>query len=239
MSKRRKPKTAVELVAELNQDRAYLERMAVKRQEHSERFGDAKSQITPVVTELRGIGYDVVSLDQLRRSGKEYRNAVPILIAWLDRVENPRAKEAIVHSLSFRWAKEAHEGLLHEFNKAPPSEELGLKWAIGNALSVLADEEILDALVELSLDSRHGRAREMIVEALGNVRNSRSIETLLKCLEDDQVAGHAVLALGRLRAVEALDRLNSFLEHPKPWIRDAAAKAIKQIMGEGSEKTSE
>jgi len=95
-------------------------------------------------------------------------------------------------------------------------------WSIGNTLSIVASDDILDDLVDLSLDPNQGRAREMIVEAWGPIRRSRSIKTLAQCLKDEQVAGHAVVALSIIRSVEALGLLEPFLHHPKPWIREAA-----------------
>jgi HEAT repeat protein len=229
MSKRRKPKTAAELMADLATDPEYLRRMALKRQEHSERFGEVNRQIRPVLAALRAIGYDVESLDELRRDRTSFQNALAILASWLPRVESYRAKEAIVRALSVPWATEVSKTLILEFEKAPATEEFGLKWAIGNALSIVANEEILDDLIGLSLDTKHGRAREMIVQALSNIQDQRSIQVLVNLLKDDQVAGHAIIALGQLHAIDLVEELEPFLQHPKPWIRSAAEQALSEM----------
>jgi HEAT repeat protein len=55
-------------------------------------------------------------------------------------------------------------------------------------------------------------------------------------LDDEDVAGHAVDALGRLRAPEALSHLDRFLQHPKAWIRKEAKKAINRIEKEQAKR---
>jgi hypothetical protein len=227
--KRRNPKTAAELLAELNNDPEYLKLRAEKRQEHSERFGEVEQQIASVVQDLRARGYKVDGLDQLWTSKTEYKEAVPVLVDWLRKLQSPRAKEAIVRALSVPWAKEADKALIKEFEEAPITEESGLKWAIGNALSVIVNEGMAADIIRLSLEPKHGSARQMIVLALANIKQQRAVEVLRKCLQDEQVSGHAVMALGRISGPEVIEQIEPFLRHPKPWIREEAARAIAEI----------
>ena len=46
------------------------------------------------------------------------------------------------------------------------------KWAIGAALWVVADDGVFEQVVELVQDKRHGKAREMLAVALGNMRDT-------------------------------------------------------------------
>ena len=84
-----------------------------------------------------------------------------------------------------------------------PDDSPGLKWAIGNALSIVADDSVFQDIVALARDKRHGEAREMVVEALANMRNPQAVDVLCELLADEEVAAHAVVALGKLKAARA------------------------------------
>jgi len=68
------------------------------------------------------------------------------------------------------------------------------QWAIGNALWIVADDSVFEDIAALAADPKHGKAREMVVVALGNMQNPEAVEVLRRLLRDDQVAGHAVMA---------------------------------------------
>jgi len=185
--------------------------------------------IAPIIADLASNGFEVPSLDVLAKS-KAYKEAVPILVKWLPVVTDPRIKEAIVRTLSVPWAgPEAAKSLVIEFRNAPASTNTGLKWAIGNALEVVATEDIFEELIELAQDKRHGKAREMVAMAIGKIKNPRSDDVLIGLLDDEEVAGHALIGLRKLNAKEALPFIRRFVNHPKTWIRQEAIKAIAKM----------
>ena len=129
-----------------------------------------------------------------------------------------------------KWAKPiAARPLIREFLKAPDSEEFGLKWAIGNALSVVADDSVFDDIVALVKDKRHGRAREMLAVALANMKNPKAVDVLIELLDDEEIAGHALSALRKLAPPEAREAIEPFVNHPKTWVRNEAKRALKKI----------
>ncbi len=192
---------------------------------------ELKERAAPVIQDLRENGYNVDSIDELRRAGISYRSAVPILIRWLPNIAHPGVKESIVRALSVPWAKGvASKALLEEFRSLPTEQEyFCLKWAIGNALSVVATDAVFDELVELVRDKRHGRAREMLAVALGNMKNPAAVDVLIELLGDEEVAGHAIMALGKLKAEKARPYIERFLDHPKAWVRREAKKALAKL----------
>jgi HEAT repeat protein len=121
-----------------------------------------------------------------------------------------------------------------EFARAEDDTGLGLRWAIGNALSVVASDQIADDMLRLATDRQYGRAREMVVVGLGKLRDPRAKEVLLDLLGDEEVAGHAVMAIGKLRVKAARPPLQRLLNHPKTWVRREAKKAIARIDAAGS-----
>jgi hypothetical protein len=194
------------------------------------KIAEVKQALTPVIDDLRSAGYKLYSLDELRRSGKRYESAIPILLQWLPRLSSPDAKEGIVRALSVPWAKPAAGPVLvAEFYEAPPEAE-ALRWAIGNALEVVVTPSLLDRIIDIVSRKEGGTARQMAVLSLAKIKNPKSVAVLIQLLNDDQVAGHAIMALRKLKAPEALDHLERFVDHPQTWVRNEAKKAIAAIM---------
>jgi YD repeat-containing protein len=69
----------------------------------------------------------------------------------------------------------------------------------------------------------------MVVLGLRKCGGERVIDVLMTLLADEQVAGHAVMALGDLRAVKAIASIERFLGHSKQWVRAEARKALGKI----------
>lgn len=183
----------------------------------------------PLFAELSASGYPVQSLDLLAKSGA-CKDAFPILVKWLPKITSSRVKESIVRALSVPWAKGiAERELIAEFRNIPYGENHSLKWAIGNALEVLSDDEIFDDIAQLVQDKRHGTARQMLVMALGKMKDARATALLVRLLDDEDVVGHALIALRKLNAIEARPYVLPFLKHPKVWIRREAAKALRKM----------
>ena len=142
MSNKNRPRkgrvTAAELINQLNQDPAYIAMRAEKDAQWEEAKANHQRETMPVLRALQQHGLEVRSLDELRQSRVEYRGAIPILIHWLRKAKSPDVKESIVRTLTVPWAKpEAADPLIGEFLSAPDGSSL--KWAIGNALDVVAD----------------------------------------------------------------------------------------------------
>jgi HEAT repeat protein len=154
----------------------------------------------------------------------DFEAAVPVLVEWLPRVETALVKERIVRSLTGEKAATplALEPLVAEFRRA---DDDGLKWAIGNALATLADDSIAEELVELARDRRHGRSREMLMDALARTKDERALDALVELVDDDDVAGHAISALRRLGPKSSLP----YLARARPALERQAAEGVWPI----------
>src|SRR5262245_23726385 len=95
---RRPGMTAEELVAALEKDPEYQARLAEVDRDRHERTRIHRLVSRPILDDLRKVGIDVGSLDELRRSGKKYEEAIPILVPWLKRIENNGVLESIVRT---------------------------------------------------------------------------------------------------------------------------------------------
>ncbi len=198
------------------------------------RANDAKRQYTlaaaPLLAELEAEGFHTETVGDLDRGKTNYQTAIPILLRWLPRIEDRFVKEDIVRALTVKWAKPvAASTLIDLFRQEDDPSGTGIKWAIANALSVVSDETVLDAIIELVTDPRHGAARQMLAVALSNMKEPKAIDTLIELLSDDVVAGHAIIALGKLQATKARPFIERFLNHPKAWVRQEARRTLKSL----------
>jgi hypothetical protein len=184
----------------------------------------------PVLTDLALAGCDVATIGELRQRGPAATAAVPILVHWLPRVTDTAVKADIVRALGGgSWAKAAAPALIEEFRRAPAGDGPGRRWQIGEALASAATDEVFDDIMALARERGYGRDREMVVLALGNMRNPRAVDVLLELARDDEVAGQAATALGVLRAEQARPILTELAGHPKTWVRKEAEKALRRL----------
>jgi HEAT repeat protein len=186
--------------------------------------------------DLRAAGVPVDDLSELVNTKRSYRPAVPVLVDWLQRLdevpagERPAVRELLVRSLSVPAARGiAAPALIDEFRRVQDSSGLGIRWVIANALSVVADAAVFDELVELARDRANGRAREMLMPALARTRHPKALDELLGLLDDEEVAGHAVMAIGMLGEARARPAVEPFLAHPESWVRMEAEKSLAKL----------
>ncbi len=185
---------------------------------------------------------DVDSLDDLVNTNEPYPEAVPVLLEMFPQVNTLGVKETIVRALTVKEARGvAARPLIEEFKRtdAPrtteEAEQLGLypllsyKWTVGNAIGFVATKEDLQEIFALLRDSRHGEARQQLIQALVRLKPEGAIPLLMELLNDPTVALQAINALGKLRAVEARPLIEPFLKHEKSWVRQAAKDAIQRI----------
>jgi HEAT repeat protein len=166
----------------------------------------------------------------------DYAAAAPILILWLPRAQTPLVKERIVRSLTGEKAAipDALGPLVEEFRRAD-EDEWALKWAVGNALATLADASIVDDLVELAADRRHGKSREMLMDALARTKDERALDLLVELVNDDDMAGHAISALRSLGPKSSLP----YLERARPALERQAAGGVRPIARRQAKKALE
>jgi HEAT repeat protein len=93
----------------------------------------------------------------------------------------------------------------------------------------VADDNVLNDVVGLIRDKTYGKAREMLVVALGNMKSPDVKNILIELLDDEDLAGYAIMALGKLKCKEARSAIERFQTHPKSWVRREAKKALARI----------
>lgn len=191
-----------------------------------------------LLKELSEVGWPVASVSELVNTKRAYPEAVPVLIRWLESLDDgelrkqQRDVEQVVRALAVSAARgKAAPTLVALFRRVQDPTGMGIRWAVGNTLEVVADDSVADELIGLATDRRYGPARQMVVLGFGRLRSERAEATLIELLKDDEVAAHAAMALGKLGSTRAVPALSGLLQHAKPWVRKEAMKALTKIQG--------
>jgi hypothetical protein len=172
----------------------------VRAQERPEEASRFRLAAQPLLDALESASIDTADFGKFGwalGSQFDFERAVPIIIEWLPRIADSNVKDAMVRSLTGQPTArgEGARRLLAEFHRPEYSTQTSLLWAIGNALATVAGPADADDIIEILQDRSLGTARQMFCGALMRTHNSRRIGVLIALIEDDDVAGHAILAL--------------------------------------------
>ena len=69
----------------------------------------------------------------------------------------------------------------------------------------------------------------MIAIALARSKDPRTVEVLVNLLKNDEIPGHAIIALGKVKAAEARPFIERYLTHTHAWVRTEARRALAKI----------
>jgi hypothetical protein len=202
---KRKPISAGDLVASLAKDAEYQERVRQRDEKirrETERLARAQA---PLIAELRAAGADVDNVWDLINTDEKYPELVPILLAHLDKDYPDRIREGIARALStVREARTGWDQLVRAYRKDPnPTDWVSgvsqVKWALHLAIATAADVSVLDELIQLAADRRHGRHRSFFVDALAAIDDPRA-QAALEELKDDPDLSEGYLRLSKKKA---------------------------------------
>jgi len=179
-----------------------------------------------LLQEVRDKGVEINSINDLMYINMKHRDLVPILLKHLQEVDDEDDKEFLARCLGIKGFTEVSEPLIQEFCR---SNNRFFKWAIGNTLSIVRDKDSLPKLLKIVQEKEHGTSRQMIVLGLGYYKEDEVKKVLVKLLDDDDVAGHAVSALRRIGDPKMAKYIEPFTTHKMTWIRNEAKKAMQKF----------
>ena len=183
---------------------------------------------------LSKIGVRVNSVYELSNHNCNHADIVPILLELLQTVNTPNIKEGIIGALGIKNARgSAETALIEELLNLPNAGPLSrLKWTIGNTLYELGTIDAhFDAIAAITVEPSHGTGRQMLVMLLGKSKRhkERAEKIAFGLLEDQDVQGHAIRALGNLRSFQSIEAIEQFLSSSNEWHRREANTALKKI----------
>jgi hypothetical protein len=159
--------------------KAAREREEAERQRRDEEWRAAEQ---PLVMDLRAAGVDVESAWDLVNTAEPYPDALPILVEHLPRPYPDRVREGIARALAVRDARFAWDTLrdLYDAEQAGTDAKHGL----AVALSAAADDTVIDDVITLAREDRHGDSRILLLNALERSNAPHAAATLEELASD-------------------------------------------------------
>ncbi|WP_022820367.1 HEAT repeat domain-containing protein [Fusobacterium russii] len=181
-----------------------------------------------IINELNSYGYNFRNINDIMKIGKNDKILIFPLLKWIKKLTKPVDKEWVARCLTVKGYTEATETLLKIY-KEMDKNEIGKRWAIGNAIGEISDKRYIDDYIEIITDKSNGSARQMIVNYMGAFKEERVKEVLISLLDDEEVNGHAIYALSKFKDISLIEKLEPFTAHKMTWKRNEAKKAIAKL----------
>jgi HEAT repeat protein len=187
--RRRKGLTLAEHDALLKAEGRYEGVMAEHRRREAElerEEAELREAEAPLVDELREAGYAVSSAWDLVSTAVPYPSALPILLAHLQHPYPDRVREGIARALAVPDAAFAWDDLARLYRNEPPDTDA--KDGLAAALAATASESVVEQLIELAQDTKHGESRVLLLGALARSRTPEAQRALQELHIDPQLA---------------------------------------------------
>jgi hypothetical protein len=159
------------LISRLQRDPEWVRENVKREAEHQaaveRRREELRPEQTPLVAELSAIGIKVDSVWDLVNAKWPYPAAIPVLCAYLQRVGHPLLREGIARALTVPEGRgKAGPIILAELQRPHDDPPRAVRWALTNALTVVADESMAGAIKNLIADDQYADVRERLETAL-------------------------------------------------------------------------
>jgi HEAT repeat protein len=180
--------------------------------------------------ELAKVGVNIEDIYDLVNVSTPYPAAIPVLLDLLKNgIEHSGIKEGIVRALAVKEAIGiASPILIDEYNKIPKDKML-LRWTIGNTIYITITNDDVERILPIIQDKENGMSRQMFVLALSKIKSDKIEDVLIKLLDDDEIAAHAIEALRKMKSHKSKEKILTLINHPKALIRKEAKKAVKNL----------
>jgi hypothetical protein len=163
-------------MAEFEKDPAFVERRR-RRAEDLRRAQEADARDeAPLVEDLRRMGVPLDSVWELVNSTNTFAQSLPILLDHLQRPYPDAIREGIARAMAVPTARFAWPVLLRLYKQENGART---KHGIAVALSNIADDEMLDDVLALAGDVRHGDSRVLLLGALERSHLPRAHRALM------------------------------------------------------------
>ena len=155
----------------------YAARKKAQDEEFQRKEEDYSRAEAPVVEALRAAGVPVSSVWDLVNTTNPYEQSLQILFAHLQRPYPDEVREGIARALAVPAAKFAWPLLIKLYREETVQRT---KDGLAVAISNIADDGMLDDLVELARDSAQGESRVLLLNAFERSRLPKARKALME-----------------------------------------------------------
>ncbi len=170
------PKTAAELLAELEANPEWIADRAARDAAFEAESARLRAAEQPVLEALRQVGVDVPEVWSLLEGDRRYPEAIPILLEHLARPYPPAIREGLARALGTPDARPIWHTLAARY--FAESDER-VKDGLATAVAATVTDMTLDDLLRLIADPQHGSSRVLLLTAKLPVRALPALEPLL------------------------------------------------------------
>ncbi len=165
---KRPMRTAAELMAELQNDPEWVAQNAAREAKRVAAEAQFRIEEEPIIADLAVAGFEVGSVWDLVNTNDSYPSAIPVLLKHLRKPYHLRIREGVIRALTTPDARGvAAEAILAELRQEQDRE---IRWALANALTVVADQDNAAAIETLLHDPAYEDVSERLGEALKSLR---------------------------------------------------------------------
>lgn len=196
MTNKKKPVSASELMSRLNADPEFVAKRNEEEAKRRARAAEWRCAEAPLVEELRAAGFAVDSAWDLVNTSAPYPGALPILVDHLQRPYPSRVIEGIARALAVPQSKFAWDVLTRLYADV---SERDAKDGLAVAISAVADDDVIDGVVALVRDARHGPSRNFLLSALERSEDTRARAALIELSNDPELKMEIQAVLRRIK----------------------------------------
>lgn len=179
----------------------------------------------PVLADLRAVGVNVESVDDLVNIRRIAPAAVDVMMSWLPRLDDHRLQCMVIRALTAAGKPYDAQPLIRLFENDTGES---LRWPIAIAMTSRNAKGVSDWLQNAVKNKTFGSARQMLILALAkHVSRDVAIPLLYSVFED--LPGHVPEAMGLIGGANEHSFLRAKLEKLSGWQRKEAQKAMKKI----------
>jgi hypothetical protein len=165
--------TAAEFNARAAADPEFQRKRAERKARHAALWAEMEPEHAAIRRDLAAVGLKVSSIDEVINMSAPYPKAIPVLVQHLATARHPVLRDALARALTVREAEGIASGpILRELKREPnPGSET--RWAMANALTIVAVPADADEIAALVEDPNFEDVRERLTQALKNLRRPR------------------------------------------------------------------
>jgi hypothetical protein len=190
-----KKQTAAEFMAELEKNPTFRAQRQEREEAFRRRHEELRQAEAPLVQALAEVGLDVKSVwDLVNRATRRYPEAMPVLLDHLQRPYPDAIRDGIARALTVAEAR-SHWDVLTRLYR----EEQGRRTKDGLAVAIggIATDDVLEDVIDLAKDTRHGTSRVLLLLALERSKDPRAQQTLMELGTDPELQKEVQLIFRR------------------------------------------
>lgn len=193
---KKKPVSAAELMARLSADPEFVAKQERVEEERQARAAEWRRAEAPLVGALNAAGFAVESAWDLVNTSAPYPDALPILVDHLQRPYPGRVREGIARALAVPQSKFAWNILTSLYRKETIKDA---KDGLAVAIAAAADDEVIEDVIGLVRDMRHGASRLLLLDALERSADPRARAALMELGTDPELKKEIQIVLQRMK----------------------------------------